>query len=152
MIALGFAVFILWVIGGLATYWMSERGTLGDMFGAINALFSGLAFAGVIYTILLQRKELELQREELVSTREELARSASAQERSEQALRAQVNAAESNHRIAALNNMLLFANECYDRIKREPINDRERPEVEKWVNRRMELMAELDRVYSELFS
>lgn len=45
------------------------RGTFGDKFGAVNALFSGLAFSGIIFTILLQRKELELQRDELKSTR-----------------------------------------------------------------------------------
>ena len=39
------------------------------MFGSVNALFSGLAFAGVIYAILLQREELGLQREELIKTR-----------------------------------------------------------------------------------
>ena len=30
----------------------------GDMFGAVNALFSGLALAGVVYTVLLQHEEL----------------------------------------------------------------------------------------------
>jgi hypothetical protein len=40
-----------------------KRSQFGEMFGSINTLFSGLAFAGVIYTILLQRKELESQRE-----------------------------------------------------------------------------------------
>jgi len=49
-----------------------NRGTFGDMFGAVNALFSGLAFGGVIYAILLQRKELKLQRKELELTRGEL--------------------------------------------------------------------------------
>ncbi|MEK3966308.1 hypothetical protein [Paenibacillus sp. FSL H7-0323] len=39
-----------------------EAGTFGDMFGAVNALFSGLAFAGLIYTILLQREDLKIQR------------------------------------------------------------------------------------------
>jgi hypothetical protein len=48
-----------------------DRGTLGDMFGTINALFSGLAFAGIIFTILLQRKELRYQRDELKETRAE---------------------------------------------------------------------------------
>lgn len=47
------------------------RGTYGDMFGTVNALFSGLAFGGIIITILLQRKELGLQREELHATRKE---------------------------------------------------------------------------------
>lgn len=41
----------------------SARGTFGDKFGAINALFSGLAFAGLITTILLQRRELAETRE-----------------------------------------------------------------------------------------
>ncbi|RFC54041.1 putative phage abortive infection protein [Brumimicrobium aurantiacum] len=47
------------------------RGTFGDMFGGVNALFSGLALAGIIYTILLQRNELKLQRDELRETRME---------------------------------------------------------------------------------
>lgn len=33
-------------------------GTFGDSFGTINALFSGLAFSGVLITMLLQRKDL----------------------------------------------------------------------------------------------
>ena len=48
------------------------RGTFGDQFGAVNALFSGLAFTGLIYTIILQRKDLELQRNDLKLQREEL--------------------------------------------------------------------------------
>lgn len=48
-----------------------DRGTFGDAFGAVNSLFSGLAFAGIIYTIFLQRRELKYQREELEQTREE---------------------------------------------------------------------------------
>lgn len=47
------------------------RGVFGDKFGAINALFSGLAFAGIIFTIFLQKRELTLQREELEDTRKE---------------------------------------------------------------------------------
>lgn len=81
---------ILWIwivvaiIGVLAAWGLSwwlinknidcstERGTFGDMFGAVNALFSGLAFAGLIVTLLYQKEELKLQREELAQTREEL--------------------------------------------------------------------------------
>ena len=62
----------------------------GDSFGAINSLFSGLAFAGIIYTILLQRNELQLQRQELRETRQELKRSADAQEKSEAAFTKQI--------------------------------------------------------------
>ena len=50
----------------------NSAGEFGDMFGGVNALFSGLAFVGVIYAILLQRRELQLQREELEYTRFEL--------------------------------------------------------------------------------
>jgi hypothetical protein len=50
----------------------TNQGTFGDMFGAVNALFSGLAFAGLIATLLYQKNELKLQREELKLTREEL--------------------------------------------------------------------------------
>lgn len=49
-----------------------DSGIFGDSSGAINALFSALAFAGVIFAIILQKKELGLQREELEQTREEL--------------------------------------------------------------------------------
>lgn len=50
-----------------------KLGQFGDLFGGINALFTALAFAGVILTALLQRRELSLQREELEETRAVLA-------------------------------------------------------------------------------
>jgi hypothetical protein len=56
-----------------------SAGTLGDTFGIVNALFSALAFALLIYTSLMQREELELQRNELELTRRELEKSAEAQ-------------------------------------------------------------------------
>ncbi|WP_194091613.1 hypothetical protein [Vibrio hibernica] len=77
------------------------RGTFGDMFGAVNALFSGFAFLGVIYAILLQRKELSLQREELSLTRNELKKSAEAQEKSELALSRQAKSLELSAKINA---------------------------------------------------
>ncbi|QHT71174.1 hypothetical protein GXP67_33245 [Rhodocytophaga rosea] len=49
----------------------SVSGTFGDTFGALNAIFSGLAFTGVIVTILIQRTELSLQRTEMQETRKE---------------------------------------------------------------------------------
>jgi hypothetical protein len=69
---------VLWAISG---WWINKyyggdgtlRGTFGDMFGAVNALFSGAALAGIIYSIMLQRKELK-------DTRAELKRTANAHE------------------------------------------------------------------------
>lgn len=41
-----------------------DRGTFGDMFGAANALFTGLSFVGLLVTILLQREDIISQRED----------------------------------------------------------------------------------------
>ncbi len=76
LVVLMIVVISLWLAQGLLVCsqldsW-TDRGTFGDMFGAINSLFAGLAFAGVVYAILLQRRELALQREELRLTRDEL--------------------------------------------------------------------------------
>lgn len=66
-------VVIVWATSGvLLSRLSSNPGSFGDMFGAVNALFSGLAFAALIYTVNLQRTELRLQRNELTLTRAEL--------------------------------------------------------------------------------
>lgn len=57
-----------------------EAEAYAGIYEAVNALFTSLAFALLIYTALMQREELKLQREELRATREELARSAKSQE------------------------------------------------------------------------
>lgn len=57
------------------------RGQFGDMFGALNALFSGMAFAAFIVALMLQRQELTLQRRELQLQREEMAASRTQLER-----------------------------------------------------------------------
>lgn len=61
-------------------------------YSALEALFSGLAFLGLLSTIWFQRQELRLQRQELVQTRLEMRRQAEAQEKSERALHAQTEA------------------------------------------------------------
>ncbi|PWN71347.1 hypothetical protein C1631_001620 [Chryseobacterium phosphatilyticum] len=64
------AVIFIFTILGL-TYLMQnsseydDRGTFGDMFGFANAMFTGLSVIGLLVTILLQRKDLNIQREEL---------------------------------------------------------------------------------------
>lgn len=72
-------VIALWLFALVAARFFfsswEERGQFGDLFGSVNALFSGLAFAGLIYAILLQRQELSLQRVELELQRKEMAAS-----------------------------------------------------------------------------
>ena len=69
-------VIILFLLNFSMIFFVSgenTRGTFGDQFGAVNALFSGLAFTGLIYTIILQRRDLAMQRDDLRLQREELA-------------------------------------------------------------------------------
>jgi hypothetical protein len=42
-----------------------RAGTFGDAFGTLNALFSGLAFTGVMVTLILQRKDLKDNQDEV---------------------------------------------------------------------------------------
>lgn len=62
-------IFIVGII--MATYLIfnkedpNVRGTFGDMFGAANALFTGLSFVGLLVTILLQRRDINEQRYEM---------------------------------------------------------------------------------------
>ena len=58
-------VFIMWVANWIWLEIDHDRGTWGDMFGGASALFSGLALAGIIYTIFLQHRDLELTRAEM---------------------------------------------------------------------------------------
>lgn len=109
VIAVVFVLAIPIVSSALMMYFFSNwetRGQFGDMFGAVNTIFSGLAFAGLIYAITLQSEELELQRRELESTRHELARSASAQAKSEAALAAQARSLEHSNRLMAIGTMI----------------------------------------------
>ena len=52
---------------------MDKRGQFGDMFGVLGAVFSGLAFAGLIVTLIQQHDDLKLQREDLRLQRQEIA-------------------------------------------------------------------------------
>jgi hypothetical protein len=107
-------VFVVWgiafvvVLFGMQNW--NDRGNFGDSFGDINALFSGFAFAGIIYTILLQKKELSQQRQELADTRVELRRAADAQERSERAFKKQIEMMNLSARLNALNSAVEYYN------------------------------------------
>jgi hypothetical protein len=68
-------VVALWIGSWFIVNWLNdnapEQGQFGDKFGFVNSLFSGLALAGIIFSIILQRDELYLQRQELQETRRE---------------------------------------------------------------------------------
>jgi hypothetical protein len=79
-----------------------DAGAIGDAFGGVNALFSGLAFSGLVVTLYMQRQELELQRNELRCTLDEHRKMAKAQEETEKRLflSAYLNALESLRQIS----------------------------------------------------
>jgi hypothetical protein len=108
LLALG--IVVIYLVMAITIYYSFEnwedRGVFGDSFGAVNALFSGLAFSALIYTVHLQRKELGLQRKELEMTRAELSRSATAQEASERALTQQAKALESAAKLNAVSSVI----------------------------------------------
>lgn len=59
IISIIFMIIILWFNYQYAIKLGKEyQGIFGDMFGASNALFTGLSFTGLIITILLQRQEI----------------------------------------------------------------------------------------------
>lgn len=88
----------------------TDRGTFGDLFGAINALFSGLAFAALIYTILLQRKEINQNKEEIVLNRKELSKSVKAQQATSKALISQAEQTHLTAKINAMNSLMSYYN------------------------------------------
>jgi hypothetical protein len=74
---------VLWIGGMFLSQWYASSyfefdslegnkyALFGDSFGAVNALISAFAFAGVIVAIVIQRNELRLQRKDLELQRNE---------------------------------------------------------------------------------
>lgn len=65
--------FIWYLQGSSPVTEYAEIGVFGDMYGALNTLFSGLAFSAVVVTLLLQKRQLAVSQLELKMTRDEMA-------------------------------------------------------------------------------
>lgn len=63
---------ILYLSTPISELSVNKAGVFGDSFGALTALFSGLAFAGMIWTIYLQRSDLNMQQQQLSLQLEEM--------------------------------------------------------------------------------
>lgn len=62
-------VVLVWAVLGqlpVTVAGIDSAGAFGDQFGAVNALFSGLALAGLLWTIWQQRKEIWLTQRQLI--------------------------------------------------------------------------------------
>lgn len=64
-------VFSFYIIYNNIGCW-EKRGQFGDLFGAVNTLFSGLAFAGLIITIRQQNKNLEYQQRAIEQSKKDI--------------------------------------------------------------------------------
>ena len=60
-----YAAFIIYITWPISEYSVEKAGVFGDSFGILTAIFSGLAFAGVIWTVLTQLQELSITRDQL---------------------------------------------------------------------------------------
>lgn len=57
-----FFCMLVWNVSLAALPELIRKGEFGDSFGTLNALFSGLAFAGVVITLLMQKADLAVTR------------------------------------------------------------------------------------------
>lgn len=111
------AIIVVWFLAPAALRYagcsLEKAALLGDSYGALNALFSGLALAGVVYAIRLQtsqlqvqRDELQLQRVEIEESRKELKRAADAHEASLRTFAEQLAASRDTASINALSTLI----------------------------------------------
>lgn len=89
----------------------NHRASFGGMFGGIESLFSGLAFCGIIITILLQSSELKMQRHEIKENRKELERTTKVQEQQGISLNRQAENLKISAKLSALNTLVNYHTE-----------------------------------------
>jgi len=95
-----------------------DMGTFGDAYGSTNALFAGLAFAGLIWTIIQQQSEIKLQRkmfkaqlDEQIEARKSMGDQAAAQLNMIKAINTLTSATSIQAQIARQVALLQFTNE-----------------------------------------
>lgn len=104
----------------LMNHFFNKPNEVGDSYGALNTLFSGFAFAGIILSIFMQSKELKLQRDEIKDNRLELSRQADALER-------QANNLKISAKLSSLNSLLTY----YQGLHRVSLNNPRQQDIYK---------------------
>lgn len=146
---------ILFVVGcWLYTYNLLKdldptvRGTFGDMFGGVNALFSGLAFCGIIITILLQSTELRLQREEIKANRAELERTTNVQIEQGKSLNRQAENLKISAKLSAMNTLVNYYSEKASEASKT-INIVEKSKTSSYLNKAEKYIQEIERIVNQ---
>ncbi len=122
----------------------SNRGAFGDLFGAVNSLFSALAFAVLIYTIILQHEQIKQNREEIILNRKELEKSSKLQRKSQSVLVQQV---EQTHLSAKMNAMRTLV-DYYNNQILNPKNTEDL--IEKAKQKRKQIIIQIDELIDGL--
>lgn len=148
LIKLILIVVLIWSVSAiLIMVFLSEwanRGAFGDLFGAVNALFSALAFAVLIYTIVLQREEIKQNREEIVLNRKELEKSSKLQRKSQEVLIRQV---EQTHLSAKMNAMRTLVDYYNNQISNPKSTE---DIIEKAKQKRKQIIVQIDQLIDGL--
>ena len=121
----------------------------GGTFGAVDALFSGLAFAGLINALYLQKVELALQREDRAQTRAELARTADSQQMTQELVGRQVEVARAAALATAAAQVFEFYAGRVHRLERS-FTEQEKSNLQQMRRRRDEALADLETAYDAL--
>ncbi|MCM3632950.1 hypothetical protein [Paenibacillus camelliae] len=96
----------------------NSAGTFGDMFGALNTLFTGLAFVGVVISLLQQNKALEQQNKSLIKQQQALDQQKTVLEQQQEALNIQKNELELYKNELHKNNIQLTEHSVHMRLQR----------------------------------
>lgn len=81
---------------------------LGDSFGSVNALFSGISVVGVAYALFLQVNTIRLQRREIILTREQMKSDKIKEQEQSWDFNKRLDAIKDNQHLTAFN--LIYAN------------------------------------------
>lgn len=109
------AFFLVWALYTVA-HWSArfspaQAGQFGDTFGAVNALFSGLALTGVAYAVMLQHQELKLTNDQLEGAKAEGDKNQAARVKAEFLLGRQADALLAAARLNAAQSLLNSASD-----------------------------------------
>ena len=130
------AVVLLQILGALLIFYSFDswttRSSFGDMFGVLSSLFTGLAFAAVIYSLYLQRKDLKITQEEL-----------------RHSVKAQNEQAESLRETALLNALTTLVS-SYTELSLHKNKSQRRSFAKKYDPKRDKSLEELEKKYEEL--
>jgi len=106
LFGLAIGVVIVEVISAILIHYCfknwDDASNFGEAFGAVNSLFSGLALAGIVYTLWLQKKALEEQRLQFLKADEESLRTQDDRAKTHEMLFKQVEALNRTVEIQAI--------------------------------------------------